>query len=339
MTHAKALILGCSGPVLTSAEREFFQREQPWGFILFRRNIETREQVRRLVDDLRTSVGRNAPILIDQEGGTVRRLRPPLVADYPAARDIAALYGRDPALSVEAAWACGRLMAADLVAFGINVDCAPVLDMPPDENAGFMASRANGTTAGQVIAVAGAVAAGLQAGGVLPVLKHMPGHGRGLADSHKELPRVSAGLETLRQTDFLPFVALRDTLMAMTCHVIFKAIDNTHPASTSPRVIEEIIRGEIGFDGLLISDDISMNALSGDIAARAAAIVASGTDIVLHCNGDMNEMQAVAACVGPLEGKALMRAGRVTQTDLPVDNSDLVALRKRFETILGMDAS
>lgn len=334
MKNPKTLILGCAGPELSTQEADFFREAQPWGFILFGRNIKAPDQVRTLVCALREAVGRDAPVFIDQEGGMVRRLRPPLVGEYPAASRIASLYEKDRGAGIEAAWASGRLMAADLLALGINADCAPVLDMPPAAGSGFIADRAYGSDVKQVIDLADAVAAGLKAGGVFPVIKHIPGHGRGLADSHKVLPRVATDLETLKASDFLPFRALSKALMAMTCHVVFEAVDSDNPATTSKRVIADIIRGEIGFDGLLISDDISMNALSGDIAERASAIIKAGVDVVLHCNGDIVEMEAVAATVSGLQGRALERCENVMRTHLVADETDLAALRMRFDTLL-----
>lgn len=322
----KAMILGCSGLSLSPAEAAFFKKANPWGFILFGRNVESLDQVRALTDALRESVGRNAPIFVDQEGGTVRRLRPPLVRHYPSAASVAALFKQDPDMAVAVAHAIGRLMASDLIGVGINADCAPVLDMPPVEGEGFIADRAYGSNPAQVEKLARAVAEGLLAGGVLPVIKHMPGHGRGFADSHAELPVVDTPLNTLKESDFAPFCLLRDMPMAMTCHVVFSAVDPERPASTSPILMQNIIRGEIGFDGLVISDDISMNALSGDIRARAKAVAASGTDIVLHCNGDMAEMQAVSDAAPRLCGRALQRAEQVMALAPVPDQADLVAL-------------
>ena len=320
------MILGCSGRSLSAAEAAFFEKANPWGFILFGRNVESLEQVRALASALRESVGRDALVFIDQEGGTVRRLRPPLVRHYPSAASIATLYKRNPDAAITVAYAIGRLIASDLVGVGINADCAPVLDMPPVEGEGFIADRAYGSNPEQVAKLAREMAGGLVAGGVLPVIKHMPGHGRGFADSHAELPVVDTSLDVLRNSDFAPFRLLRDMPMAMTCHVVFEAVDPHNPASASPLVVENIIRDEIGFDGLLISDDISMNALSGDIAARAKAIVASGTDIVLHCNGDMAEMQTVSDAVPLLSGDALQRAEQVMALAPVADAADLVAL-------------
>lgn len=330
------MILGLSGPVLTPAEKAFFGAAQPWGFILFGRNVESLEQVRALVEDARSAVGWQAPVLIDQEGGTVRRLRPPLVRDYPAADVIGALFAERPEVAREAAWATGRLMAADLFALGIDIDCAPVLDMPPEAGSGFIARRAYGSTPQQVTTMAQAVADGLVAGGVQPVVKHIPGHGRGFADSHKDLPVVDAPLEVLRQTDFRPFSELQGIRMAMTCHCVFSAVDPYFPASASRKVMEEIIRGEIGFDGLVMSDDISMNALSGDIADRAKAVLGSGLDIVLHCNGVMAEMEMVAGVAPALSGASLARANDVIEARPAPDDADLAALGRKLDDILAM---
>lgn len=330
----KAMILGCGGTRLSAEERDFFRAAQPWGFILFRRNVESLSQVRALTDAMRDVVGWHAPVFVDQEGGTVRRLRPPLVRDYPAASAIGALYETSRAAACEAAFLSGRLMAADLVAAGIDCDCAPVLDIPPEPGAGFLADRAFGCDPDQVIALATAQAEGLKAGGVRPVIKHMPGHGRGLLNSHKRLPVVDAPLAALRETDFRPFREIRGITMAMTCHVLFAAIDPDNPASASRKLVEEVMRGEIGFDGLIISDDISMNALSGDIATRARAVAAAGVDIVLHCNGDMAEMRAVADEAPLLAGAALARAGHALGEPPEADDSDLAALARRFDDVL-----
>ncbi|WP_246072521.1 beta-N-acetylhexosaminidase [Martelella lutilitoris] len=330
----KAMILGCGGTRLSAEETDFFRAVQPWGFILFRRNVESLAQIKALTEAMREAVGWHAPVFVDQEGGTVRRLRPPLVRDYPAASVIGALYETSRTAALEAAFLSGRLMAGDLHGVGINCDCAPVLDIPPEPGAGFLADRAFGTDPDQVIALATAQAEGLKAGGVLPVIKHMPGHGRGLLDSHQRLPVVDAALETLRDTDFRPFREIPGIVMAMTCHVLFTAVDPENPASASRKVVEEIMRGEIGFDGLIISDDISMNALSGDIAARARAVTAAGVDIILHCNGDMNEMRAAAEEAPALAGAALARAEQALVGAPEADGSDLAALSRRFDDLL-----
>ncbi|MET3601098.1 beta-N-acetylhexosaminidase [Martelella mangrovi] len=333
-SSSRAMILGCGGPRLSVEEKQFFRAVQPWGFILFGRNIESLEQVKMLTGEMREAVGWQAPVLVDQEGGTVRRLRPPLVRDYPPAARIAALYAASPEAAREAAWISGRLMAGDLLPLGINVDCAPVLDIPPAPGAGFLADRTFGCDPDQVIAMAQAQADGLKAGGVLPVVKHMPGHGRGLLDSHKRLPVVDAPLALLRDRDFRPFREVTGIAMAMTCHVLFEAVDPDNPASASKKLVEEVMRGEIGFDGLIISDDISMNALSGDIATRARAVADAGLDIILHCNGDMPEMRAVAGQAPQLAGDALTRATTALASAPEADDSDLKALSRRFDALM-----
>lgn len=311
MSESKAVVLGCSGKSLSQEEIGFYRAERPWGFILFARNIGEPEQIADLVAGLRDSVGRpDAPVFIDQEGGRVQRLRPPIVPNYPSGSALGALYRTDPDAGLRAAWLMARLHAFDLMRFGINVDCLPVLDVPVEGASDVIGTRAYGKAPDVVAAMGRAAAEGLMAGGVLPVMKHVPGHGRAFADSHLELPRVDTPLDELRRHDFIPFKALNDLPMAMTAHVVFTAIDPAGPATTSARVVGEIIRGEIGFDGLLISDDTSMKALSGDFPDKAAAILAAGCDIVLHCNGVMEEMRGIVSRTGPLTGRSLERAGR-----------------------------
>ena len=309
MSESKAIILGCASTALTPDETAFYRDERPWGFILFARNIAEAGQVRDLVGQLRASVGRDGvPIFIDQEGGRVQRLRPPLAPDYPSGSALGALYDRDREAGLRAASLMSRLHAFDLLRLGVNADCLPVLDVPVEGAHDVIGSRAYGKDPDTVAAMGRAAMQGLQDGGVLPVVKHIPGHGRACADSHHALPVVDASLDELRAHDFPPFRALADAPMAMTAHVVYTAIDPARPATTSPRAVETIIRGEIGFDGLLMSDDVSMNALSGDFAARTDAILAAGCDVVLHCNGVMDEMRAVAARCVPLAGAAARRA-------------------------------
>ncbi len=296
MTDTRALILGCSGLLLTDEEKAFYREVQPWGFILFGRNIESHDQIRRLTDDLRDTVaGRHAPVLIDQEGGRVQRIKPPLADKYPSGADLGAIYTKDREKGLRAAWLMSRLHAFDLLKLGIDVDCLPVLDVPVEGAHDVIGSRAYGYDPETVTAMGRAAAQGLKDGGMLPVMKHMPGHGRAGADSHHNLPVVDASRESLKAHDFAPFKAMRSELMAMSAHVVYTAIDPERPGTTSKTVIDEIIRGYIGFDGLLMSDDTSMNALAGTIGERARDIVAAGCDIVLHCNGVMAEMQAVVA--------------------------------------------
>lgn len=333
MTESKATILGCSGLALTSEEKAFYRGERPWGFILFGRNISEAAQITDLVAELRDSVGWHAPVLIDQEGGRVQRIRPPILKRYPSGQVLGDLYRRDPALGLRAAWAMSRLHAFDLSSLGIDVDCLPVLDVPVEGSSNVIGDRAYGGYPETVIAMGRAAAEGLKAGGLLPVMKHMPGHGRGFADSHLELPVVTVSRDELEAHDFPPFVAMKDELMAMTCHVVFTAIDPDNPATTSRKVTDGIIREHIGFTGLLLSDDSSMNALSGTIGQRAANIIAGGCDIVLHCNGDMDEMREVVANVPQLAGQSLARTKAVEAGFTAADAADEAALRAEFEAM------
>jgi beta-N-acetylhexosaminidase len=330
----RACILGCSGPALSDAERGFFREANPWGFILFARNVESPDQVRRLVDDLRASVDRaDAPALIDQEGGRVQRLKPPLWPAYPPGR----AYGELPPVERrDLAWLGARLIAADLKALGVTVDCLPVLDAPLPGASNVIGDRAYANDPEEIARLGRAAADGLMAGGVLPVMKHAPGHGRARVDSHKKLPVVDASLADLAARDFAPFRALADLPMAMTAHVVYRALDRARPATTSPVVIAETIRGAIGFDGLLISDDLSMNALKGSLGERAAAALAAGCDVALHCNGDATEMTAVASASPPLAGKPLARAAaalaRLPRAPEPFDATQG---RARFDAAFG----
>ena len=328
-----ACILGCSGPTLTKAERAFFTDLKPWGFILFKRNIETPEQVSRLTAALRETVARpDAPILIDQEGGRVQRLGPPHWHRYPPGRAYGALAGNDPLLRREITRLGARLMAHDLAALGINVDCVPVLDVPDPSGHEIIGDRAYGDTPDEVALLGRAAAEGLIAGGVLPIIKHIPGHGRAMADSHLELPVVDASWDDLDARDFAPFKALSDMPMAMTAHVIYSAVDCKRPATTSKKVMRRVIRQAMGFDGLVMSDDLSMKALDGNFRDRAEDSLKAGCDVVLHCNGDMAEMKAVAAGTGALRGQAKRRAlaalGRLPKALEPLD---VVEARARFD--------
>ena len=330
MTDAKAMILGCGGLTLSADEIALYRGEQPWGFILFGRNIGEAAQIADLVAQMRDCVGRDAPVFIDQEGGRVQRIRPPLADKYPSAQVLGDIYRQDWEQGLRAAWLMSRLHAFDLLKFGINVDCLPVLDVPVEGSSNVIGDRAYGADPFIVTEMGRAACAGLKSGGVLPVMKHMPGHGRGMADSHLELPVVRASRAELEAHDFAPFIGLKDELMAMTCHIVYTALDPERPATTSPVVIEEIIRGHIGFDGLLISDDSSMNALKGTLGERAAAIAANGCDIVLHCNGVMDEMKQVVAEARPLAGRTLERAKAVEAALGKADGADEMALRAEF---------
>ncbi|MBX3518512.1 MAG: beta-N-acetylhexosaminidase [Xanthobacteraceae bacterium] len=300
----RAFISGCASTKLSDEEKRFFSETCPWGLILFKRNIEKPEQVTELVRSYREIVARaDAPVLIDQEGGRVQRLGPPHWPDFPAAEKLATASSSRESVSLGA-----RLIAYELLRLGVNVDCVPVADLRFPGAHDVIGDRAYGSEPGKVAALARAAAEGLMAGGVLPVVKHIPGHGRALADSHLELPKVAASRGELEQTDFAPFRALNDLPLAMTAHVIYEAIDPALPATISPTVVSEVIRGNIGFDGLLMTDDVSMKALSGGIGENTQAAFVAGCDLALHCNGKMDEMRSVAENSPPLEGKAAERA-------------------------------
>lgn len=332
MSESKAWIAGTAGLKLTPDEIAFFRDERPWGFILFARNISEPAQIEDLCAHLRDLVDReDALVLIDQEGGRVQRLRPPLAPNYPSGSALGALYRENEEEGLRAAWLLSRLHAFDLLKRGIDVDCLPVLDVPVEGANDVIGSRAYGKEPESVTAMGRAAADGLIAGGMLPVMKHMPGHGRAFADTHHELPTVTTPFDALAEHDFAPFRALADLPMAMSAHVIFAAIDPKNPATTSGKVVEEVIRGHIGFDGLLMSDDISMNALSGDYFDRTKAIFAAGLDIVLHCHGIMDQMRAVASCTPELEGKAFERAKRAIEYRKQPDASNEEELREEFQ--------
>jgi beta-N-acetylhexosaminidase len=312
----RAIVLGCAGEHLNPEEGGFFAAADPLGFVLFRRNCRTRDQLRALVAELRRCVGRDdAPVLIDQEGGRVARLRPPEWRAYPAAAQIAAL--PDP-LATEAARLGARLIADDLAGAGITVDCAPVLDLPAHGADPVIGDRAFGDEPARVARLGGAFCEGLLAGGVLPVIKHIPGHGRAPVDSHRACPRVEAGRTILSGSDFAPFRALcampwsipGAMPWAMTAHIVFTAIDDAAPATFSRTLIDTIIRGEIGFDGVLLSDDISMGALDGSLGERTRRALDAGCDLVLHCNGVMAEMAEIVDAARPISPAAHARIAR-----------------------------
>ena len=307
----KAVIYGCSGLALTEEERLFFEKENPLGFILFARNCDNPVQVQRLIKELKATVlHREALILIDQEGGRVARLRPPHWRAYPAARILANLADKNAQHAAEAIYLNSRLIAEELKYLGINVDCLPLADVPIEGSHDIIGDRAYGTDPERVASLAREAAQGLMDSGILPVLKHIPGHGRAMVDSHLDLPVVSTSLEELRATDFVPFCKLSDLPLGMTAHVLYTAIDPENVATLSPAVIA-MIREEIGFDGLLMTDDLSMKALKGDFAQLAHDSIAAGCDVVLHCNGEMHEMRAIAEAVTELSDHAATRAERV----------------------------
>jgi len=303
-----ALICGCSGLALTEGERAFIRAAQPWGLILFKRNVADRDQLRSLTNAFRELVGRkDAPVLIDQEGGRVQRLAAPNWPAYPSAAsfDVAI---KDSAAALEAARLCARLIAHDLLEVGITVNCAPVLDVAQPGAHAIIGSRSYSDDPIRVAAFGRAVAEAMMAGGVAPIIKHMPGHGRATVDSHLELPVVNATLAELTRHDFAAFAALGDLPIAMTAHVVYSAVDRDRPATISPIVVSRIMRDQIGFGGLIVSDDLSMKALGGSFAERARGVFNAGVDIALHCNGDQEEADAVAGECPELGGEALRRA-------------------------------
>jgi len=306
MTAPAACILGCAGLTLAPDEAAFFREADPWGFILFARNVADPAQLRALTGDLRASVGRDAPIFIDQEGGRVARLGPPHWRSWMAPLDHVAAAGTGAARAMALRY---RLIAAELRALGIDGNCAPTCDVATADTHPFLRNRCLGTEAGEVVRHARAAAEGLLAGGVLPVLKHIPGHGRATADSHLALPVVSADAQTLWQSDFAPFAGLRDMPIAMTAHVVYTALDPDLPATLSPAILG-LIRGRMGYDGLIMSDDLSMGALRGTLGELAAAALGAGCDVVLHCNGDRAEMARIVEAAGRLGGGAAVRAAR-----------------------------
>jgi beta-N-acetylhexosaminidase len=332
----RAFIAGLAGPTLTDDERAFFAETRPWGFILFRRNVETPAQVRALTQSLREVAERaDAPILIDQEGGRVQRMGPPHWPLYPPGR----AYGRIPANDHlerrELARLGARLMAHDLAAVGINVDCLPVLDVPVPGAHGIIGDRAYAEDPDGVAVIGRAAAEGLLAGGILPVIKHVPGHGRARADSHEALPVVDTPLGELEARDFAPFRVLADMPLAMTAHVVYTAIDPEQPATTSRKVMRQIVRGSIGYDGLVMSDDLSMKALAGSYGERTIAALKAGCDVVLHCNGRRDEIEEVAKAAPALSGRAKRRAETaLARIRHAVEPLDPVEARARLDAAL-----
>jgi beta-N-acetylhexosaminidase len=332
----RAFITGIAGTELSAAEREFIAAEAPWGFILFKRNIDNPSQVTALNSELRSIVGdADAPVLIDQEGGRVQRFAPPHWPVYPPGAAFGRLYDIDSALGLTAARLSARLIADDLLKVGVTVDCLPLADVPVAGADAVIGDRAYGTEPRKVAAIARAVTDGLEQGGILPVLKHIPGHGRATADTHYSLPVVDTPEDELNRTDFAAFQPLADLPMAMTAHVVFSAVDAAHPATTSARMIERVIRGFVGFQGLLMSDDVSMNALAGSIAERTRAAFAAGCDVVLHCNGKLDEMRQVAGETPELSGKALERARRALAARKSPLAFDRTAARAELDALIG----
>jgi len=305
---ASNVVFGLSGLELSPDEKAFFRDCDPWGFILFARNVADEKQLSRLTMSLRDCVGRDAPVFIDQEGGRVARLKPPIWRKAPPAQVFGDLFLRDPEAAIEATRINHQLLAHELRSVGVDVDCAPVLDLRIEGADDIIGDRAFGDTPEPISTLGRAAMDGLMVGGVAPIIKHIPGHGRADADSHLELPRVEEAHGLLSETDFAPFKALSDAPMAMTAHIVYADIDPDNPATTSAGMIQRVIRDEIGFDGLLMTDDLSMKALSGTFRDRAEASIMAGCDLLLHCNGDPSEMMQVAESTINFSEKALERA-------------------------------
>lgn len=335
MSAPRAIVLGLAGLKVSAAERQLFKFADPLGFILFARNVNSPEQVKDVTTELRDILGRpEAPVLIDQEGGRVQRLRPPHWRQAPTGAAFGALHARDPGAAEQAVHLNSRLIAAELTELGIDVDCLPVLDLPAPGAHQVIGDRAYGNDPAVVVRLGRAAAQGLLDGGVLPVIKHIPGHGRATADSHHELPAVDTDWDALVRTDFAPFTALADLPLAMTGHVLYRAIDPRQPASTSPAVIERVIRKQIGFDGLLISDDIGMQALGGGMASRVAAVLAAGCDIALHCSGKLDEMREAVAAAVAMTPAAVKRWQRARERLKPPASLDRVAALGELDRLL-----
>ena len=333
-TGRGAAIFGCEGPVVTAQEADFFRDYDPFGFIIFARNVETPDQLRLLTMDLRIAVGRDAPILIDQEGGRVQRLRAPFWREWQPPLETVQRAGPHAARAMALR---SMIIGAELRDVGIDANCAPVADIATDATHAFLRNRCYGTDAETVTQIARAVADAHLAMGVLPVIKHLPGHGRANADTHHDLPVVSASLADLTATDFAPFRALNDLPMAMTAHIIFAAVDPAHPATQSPGMIA-VIRNVIGFTGLLMTDDLNMNALAGDLADRTLRSIAAGCDIALHCKGDMAQMIAVAAAAGDMTTAARSRASAALARRARALDVDIAALEAEFSSLMGQGA-
>jgi beta-N-acetylhexosaminidase len=339
----KALISGCEGPRLLDRERDFFRRANPWGLILFHRNCSSSDQLKLLTAEFREAVGRkDAPVLIDQEGGRVQRMSPkanPEWRSYPSASRYGMLYKRCPIHALRTARHVGRLMADDLAAVGITVNCLPVLDVPQPGSHAVISDRAYDISPEIVIALSRAHVAGFLDAGVLPVMKHIPGHGRATVDSHKELPRVSATRGELEGLDFKTFAGFADCPMAMTAHVVFEVLDKNNPVTQSKRVIRDVIRRQLGFNGLLMTDDLSMKALGGSFAEKASKSLEAGCDVVLHCNGVMAEMEEVAEATGALSGRSLARAKSALKMRRKPQRYDQKMALKDLEAVMAIEVA
>ena len=331
----RAFICGLAGPTLS--EERFLREAEPWGVILFTRNVESPAQLVRLTASVRSALGRNAAILIDQEGGRVQRLGPPHWPSYPPGATYGRIYDQSAEKAQRAAYLGACLIAADLVAVGIDVNCLPIADVRVAGASDIIGDRAYGETPEKVAAIARSVADGLLAAGVLPVLKHIPGHGRAAIDSHGGLPVVETERSTLEATDFAAFRPLADLPLGMTAHVVYTAIDHLAPATTSVTVIRHVIRGGLNFSGLLMSDDISMGALSGSLESRSRAAIAAGCDLVLHCNGNLDEMYAVASSAPVLAGRAAERAQSALEKRKAAGKNESTALRSEWAALIAHD--
>lgn len=329
-TGRGAAILGCLGPAVLPGEAEFFRDYDPFGFILFARNVVSPDQVRRLTADLRAAAGRDAPIFVDQEGGRVQRLRGPIWREWLPPLDLVQAAGPDAAAALSLTY---RLISVELRALGIDGNCAPCADVITPATHPFLRNRCYSDDPARVAELARAVADAHLAAGVLPVVKHLPGHGRSAVDTHLDLPTVTADRATLTATDFAPFRALADLPLAMTAHLVFTAWDSTRPATQSPEMIR-VIRDEIGFSGLLMTDDLNMRALSGTLSQRAARSIEAGCDIALHCNGEMAEMQAVAAAAGDMTAAAQARAAAALARRIAAPALDVAAWQAELASLL-----
>jgi len=338
---SRAFICGLAGTELSDDEKAFLREARPWGVIFFGRNVESPQQIRRLISSVRAALGReDAPILVDQEGGRVQRIGPPHLRAYPSGSVYGRLYNRNPLSGAEAAFLGAKLIGLDLRGLGISVNCMPVLDIPIEGGTSAIGDRALGDTVDVVATLGGAQLDGLLAAGILPVIKHMPGHGRATVDSHKDLPQVDATMGELEAQDLTPFRLLaKRAPFGMTAHVVFLDVDDAAPATLSSEVIGNVIRKRIGFDGALMTDDISMGAISGTPRSRAERAIAAGCDLVLHCNGAMDEMVEIAAGVPELAEDALRRADAALAFRHSPDFSDWSALERRFESLLEQAAA
>lgn len=336
MTSPKAFICGLRGPTLLPNERDFLADVRPWGVILFARNVENIKQIQRLTAGIREALDdESAPILIDQEGGRVQRISPPIAEEMPPGRVYGDLYFQNPLLGTEAATLGAKLIGLGLIACGVNVNTLPILDIPIPDSSDVIGTRAYGADSDTVATLGRAVAEGLEAVGIRPVMKHMPGHGRAMIDSHDEVPIVNTDLEELDRTDFVPFRLLaRRVHFGMTAHIIYSAVDSENPGTVSRAVVDKIIRQRIGFHGTLVTDDISMGALSGTIPERAKAALQAGCDLVLHCNGDLGEMMELAEVVPQVMGAARSRTQLAMKSHAVGELPDRRALTERLNRLL-----